>query len=43
MVVSNPHELRGFAVSSRGPLGKAPSIEKPASAEEGLAVEAKWW
>ena len=34
MVVNNPHELRGKAVSSRGPLNKAPSIEQPASAEQ---------
>jgi glycolate oxidase FAD binding subunit len=34
MVVTNPHELRGKAVTSRGPLDKAPAIEKPASAEE---------
>ena len=34
MVVNNPHELRGKAVSSRGPLNKAPSIEQPATAEQ---------
>ena len=34
MVVRDPHEHGGFAVSSRGPLRKAPTAEKPASAEE---------
>jgi glycolate oxidase FAD binding subunit len=34
MVVKDPHELRGFAVSSRGPRDKAAAIEKPATAEE---------
>ena len=33
MVVKGPHELGGFAVSSRGPL-IAPVVEKPATAEE---------
>jgi glycolate dehydrogenase FAD-binding subunit len=34
MVVTNPHEPRGKAVGSRGPLQKAAAVEKPSSAEE---------
>ncbi len=34
MVVTEPHELGGFAVSSRGPRNKRTAIEKPATADE---------
>ena len=33
-MVTEPHELRGFAVSSRGPRETKAAIEKPATAEE---------